>query len=422
MNNKDAKKAIIEKFKSKDIELNEKEVEDKLFNLTENFCIPVKEAKDAVMKSYAKEHKIKLYDERSSTVSKVREVDIAGTWVNVDVVCLKAIKPHSDKIYATGVLADESGEIPFTAWARKNSGTADMFPKFFEGHSYRISNAVINEYNGVMTLYMNSVTSAFDLGKSDGKIKTEVIDISNIVTGLNTIEGKVVKVFDSDAEKIASTGIIGDETGTIKYTIWQSNAPKINIEEGKCYRMERTLTSLYNDKLSIIANDSVKEIKRDIEVKSNEREIIGIVANVKEKNSGIVHRCKVADCKRLLDRRMMCDAHGKQIDYDSELRVSCIVDDGKDTFYATIKQDAIEKIVGFNFDYAQEFLKNNPIGNEELYAKIVDEIIGKYYKFKCIDFGTNLVVIDAETMPYDEFVEYIGKIDVSEQKTLEECD
>jgi len=57
-----------------------------------------------------------------------------------------------------------------------------------------------------------------------------------------------------------------------------------------------------------------------------------------------------------------------------------------------------------------------------LYAKIVDEIIGKYYKFKCIDFGTNLVVIDAETMPYDEFVEYIGKIDVSEQKTLEECD
>ena len=417
----DATTAIIKKFESKKINLDKSEVEQKLNTLVNDFGIPLSEAEDTVLKAFAKKHDVKMYED-SSTITKLGNIDIPNIWVNLEATCVKVSKPISEKIYAMGVLEDASGSKRFTAWARKSDTKLDKFPKFLEGHAYRISNAVVNEFKGDLVVYMNIKTLVVDLGKSKEEYQNNTVKISDIETGVNSVEGKVVKVFDIDSknsDKIASSGIIGDESGVIKYTIWRSNAPQFDIKEGKCYRMDYTETNVYNEKIAIIANELVTEIDKDIEVKSNECDIIAIVSNVKE-DSGVIKRCKVEGCKKILDRRLLCDAHGKQTDYDTELRIRCGIDDGNETKYATIKNETVTKMTGITYDYALDFIKDSPLGNDELYSMISDKIIGRYFKFKCRDFGANVIIDDAEEMRYADFVEDIGNIEIGEQKTL--CD
>jgi len=232
-----------------------------------------------------------------------------------------------------------------------------------------------------------------------------------------------VKLFEQDAknsDKIYASGYVGDETGTIKFTIWKSTAPEIEIVEGKCYRMDFTKTSVYNDKLSIIANSSVCEIDKEIEVKSNEIEIIGIFANVAD-NSGVIRRCPVEGCGRVLDRRNYCDVHERQLEAVYDLRIKGTIDTGVDTYYANVNAENVTKLTGYTLDEAIAIVKEDILGNERIYGDIVNKIVGKYYKFKCVDFGNNVMVLDAEPMGYKEFVDHIGAIKISEQTTLDEA-
>lgn len=42
-------------------------------------------------------------------------------------------------------------------------------------------------------------------------------------SGFVTIEGTVIQLWNPSSEKIRQTGLIKDETGIIKFTIWNSN-------------------------------------------------------------------------------------------------------------------------------------------------------------------------------------------------------
>jgi replication factor A1 len=53
-----------------------------------------------------------------------------------------------------------------------------------------------------------------------------------------TLKVKVVQIWDNTSDKITQTGLIGDETGIIKFTIWESaNLPP--MEEGRSYEIKR---------------------------------------------------------------------------------------------------------------------------------------------------------------------------------------
>jgi len=62
-----------------------------------------------------------------------------------------------------------------------------------------------------------------------------------------TLRVKVIQLWDNTLDKITQTGLIGDETGVIKFTMWDSSCLK-PMEEGKCYEIKSAVTNLYNDR------------------------------------------------------------------------------------------------------------------------------------------------------------------------------
>ncbi len=64
---------------------------------------------------------------------------------------------------------------------------------------------------------------------------------------------KVIQLWDSTSDKITQSGLIGDETGVIKFTIWRTSGA-LPLEEGKSYEIKSAVTNLYNEKFHWISS------------------------------------------------------------------------------------------------------------------------------------------------------------------------
>jgi len=74
-----------------------------------------------------------------------------------------------------------------------------------------------------------------------------------------SIEAKVIQIWDTTNEAILQTGIVGDETGVIKFVSWKkSECPMLELEE--TYRFKNVVTSEYNDRDSVSLNKNTKII------------------------------------------------------------------------------------------------------------------------------------------------------------------
>jgi replication factor A1 len=51
---------------------------------------------------------------------------------------------------------------------------------------------------------------------------------------------KVIQLRNSTSDKITQTGLIGDETGVIKFTIWRTSVA-LPLEEGKTFLQQQSL-------------------------------------------------------------------------------------------------------------------------------------------------------------------------------------
>jgi hypothetical protein len=79
---------------------------------------------------------------------------------------------------------------------------------------------------------------------------------------------KVIQLWDSTSDKITQTGLIGDETGVIKFTIWRTSGA-LPLEEGKSYEIKNAVTSFFGGNYQIQFTDrtAIIELKNE-EVKT----------------------------------------------------------------------------------------------------------------------------------------------------------
>jgi hypothetical protein len=93
--------------------------------------------------------------------------------------------------------------------------------------------------------------------------KASAIDIDE--TGRNVImKVKVLKLWDTRSDKVAQAGLVGDETGNIKLTIWKkSYQPPISI--GRCYHIHNAVTDFFGGSYQIQATDktTITELKNE---------------------------------------------------------------------------------------------------------------------------------------------------------------
>ena len=82
----------------------------------------------------------------------IADIDEAEEWVTLEAEVVQLWDNDNDSIAQVGLLDDGTGRIKFTAWAKSDPMV------LAEGEQYRFENVVTDEYNGRMSVKINSST------------------------------------------------------------------------------------------------------------------------------------------------------------------------------------------------------------------------------------------------------------------------
>jgi replication factor A1 len=153
-----------------------------------------------------------------ATFSKVADISEDGKWVNLKVKVVQIWENTHGSISQVGLLADETGTIKFIAWA------AAEVPAVEEGRSYIFKNVVSSEWNGKMEVTLNKSSSIEELAddihvQSRSKGVASLVKVADISEDGRWVDlkGKIVQLWENNKESISQVGLIGDETGSIKF-------------------------------------------------------------------------------------------------------------------------------------------------------------------------------------------------------------
>jgi replication factor A1 len=200
------------------------------------------------------------------------------------------------------------------------------------------------------------------------------------------LRAKVVQLWDSPREMISQVGLIGDETGTIKFTKWAiANLP--DLMEGKSYELRNVVTDYWNERYNVKLNrnSQIFELEEDIEVGRSEIEIRGALVSI-QVGSGLILRCPT--CNRMLTGET-CAEHGK-VEGKHDLRVKAILDDGKEPQDILLNREITEDIIGIGLEGA--ILE----GADVVLEGIKRKLIGRYYDVKGPRVGRYILVQEIE--------------------------
>lgn len=228
------------------------------------------------------------------------------------------------------------------------------------------------------------------IAREHGKIKPEapLVKIGELSEEYAwvTIEAKVVKVWNPSNESIAQAGLIGDETGIIRFVTW-AKAEKPLVEEGKCYRFENVVVHRWRDQfqINVTKTSEIVEIDRDIQVKENTIRFVAVLTKILS-NSGLIKRCP--ECRRAI--RDLCPVHGKVQGID-DLRLKVVFDDGRNTYDAILNEDAIRSLTGIDLQKAVEIAREQLDRNAVL-RLLREKVLCKYYEVEGVKVGRFVLV------------------------------
>jgi replication factor A1 len=224
-----------------------------------------------------------------------------------------------------------------------------------------------------------------------------------------SLNAKVVQLWENDKSSISQIGLLGDDTGTIKFVAFtKSDLPL--IEEGKSYHFSNLVTDSWQGRFSVKLNKTtVITPTEDIEVANNDITMTGAIVDV-QSGSGLIKRCP--ECNRPLNKGMCVD-HGKQ-DGEYDLRVKAVLDDGRTAQDIILNQEMTYKVTGIDVKIAKKMAMDavDP-------AVVLDEIkrilLGKYFTVRGrVAGGRYLLVNDmnrtAKDITLEEVLNKVGAV------------
>ena len=99
---------------------------------------------------------------------------------------------------------------------------------------------------------------------------TKIVDLSENGKWAN-LKAKVIQLWENTHDSISQVGLLGDETGIIKFTGWK-NAELPELEQGESYLFKSIVIGEYKDRFQVQLNknSSVEKLAEDIEVGGGE--------------------------------------------------------------------------------------------------------------------------------------------------------
>ncbi|MFW5937843.1 MAG: replication factor A [Halanaeroarchaeum sp.] len=235
-----------------------------------------------------------------------------------------------------------------------------------------------------------------DLGRGSDT-DADVGDIDQAEQWVN-VTVKVVDLWDPRSDAVGQVGLVGDETGTIKFTAWaKSDLP--SLEEGAVYRLENVVTDEYQGRYSIKLNrtTSITELDEDIEVGDSESEIEGALVDI-QSGSGLIKRCPEEGCTRVLQNGR-CSEHG-EVDGEFDLRIKGVVDDGRDVHEVIFDRNATEDLTGIELESAKDMAKD-ALDTTVVVDEMAESILGRYYRVRGPTMGRYVLANEVEELGMD---------------------
>lgn len=254
----------------------------------------------------------------------------------------------------------------------------------------------VGEYNVPIDEARRSIISSYtdddgdDFDQEPDEVSIEEIDKADEWVSLTA---KVVDLWEPRSDKIGQVGLLGDETGTLKFTKWaKSDLPE--LDEGVVYRLENVVTDEYQGQYSVTLNrtSTIDSVDEGMEVNDNSEEVEGALVDVQD-GSGLIKRCPKEDCTRAL-RNGRCSDHGK-VEGEFDLRVKGVIDDGETVQKTIFDAEATEDLTGLSLDEAKEMAIDD-LDKSVVVDEIREQVIGRYYRLSGPILGQNLLVDEVE--------------------------
>ncbi len=319
-------------------------------------------------------------------ILKIEEIN--GETTDIDlVVKVTSLKKRESQnstgassIFYYGIVGDETGSIPFTAW---------QFPQSIrEGDIVHLSHCYTRTFRDSLRLYVDSRSEVVLVPDEDIEVKrtyrnSTIRDIKPgdlFVTVEGLIEDPIEKTYEKDGvSKKVLYFTLRDETGSIRVSsfgksVMANQVVRIVGAKVSEYRGRKRLTIFENTQVIPISREIRKEAPLyDISELSNPIDSVGIsglIVNLSDK-SGLMSRCKTCR-KKVID--IKCPEHPDDgIFYD--LFASFVISDGTGEINATAGASSLGPILGIT----QENLdpETSTLTKMEVFTRLKSTLTGK---------------------------------------------
>ncbi len=263
---------------------------------------------------------------------------------------------------------------------------------------------LVNEYRVPLEEARRSVVSHYldeaGLERDDirsgggGSEQVNVEDVTEDEQWLS-LTAKVVDLWDPRSDAVGQVGLLGDETGTIKFTKWaDSDLPE--LEEGTVYHLGNLVSDEYQGDYSVKLNrtTTVEEADEDIEVGDDTAEIDGALVDI-QSGSGLIKRCPEEGCTRVLQNGR-CSEHGEG-EGEFDLRIKGVLDDGTDVHEVIFDKEATEELTGIGLQEAQD-MAMDALDTTVVAEEMREQTLGLYYRVAGPTMGRYLLVDEMEQL------------------------
>jgi len=206
---------------------------------------------------------------------------------------------------------------------------------------------------------------------------------------------KIVDLWEPGADSIAQVGLLGDETGTVKFTKWaKSDLPE--LEEGSVYDLESVVTDEYQGRFSVKLNSAttIEALDTDLDVGDDTTDVEGALVDI-QSGSGLIKRCPAEDCTRVLQNGR-CSEHG-DVEGEFDLRIKGVLDDGVEIHETIFNQESTEELTGITLEEAQQ-MAMDALDTEVVVEEMRETVLGRYYRVAGPTLGRYVLANDIERL------------------------
>ena len=210
------------------------------------------------------------------------------------------------------------------------------------------------------------------------------------------VRATVVELWEPNSDAVAQVGLLGDETGTVKFTKWsKSDLPA--LDEGQSYELRNVVTDEYQGRFSVKLNrtTTIEQLEEEIDVGDDAVEIEGALVDI-QSGSGLIKRCPEEDCTRVLQNGR-CSEHG-EADGEFDLRIKGVLDDGTQVHEVIFDRETTAAMTDISLEEAKE-MAMDALDTSVVAEEMRETLLGRYYRVTGPTLGRYVLADTVERQP-----------------------